>query len=320
VKRRRVLAAAGALLFAHHASAQAPNPKRVHWTCSFDSTPDLVRRLLKARGLVEGRDLRLTFENVPEFIPPKEAEARAKRLIALRPDILVVEANPILGTLFNVRDMPIVFYNLAGDPAEWGLVESLRRPGRNFTGTTLLYSRILPKIWELLVQLKPSIKHAALMMSLDWKKAYGDPVEAFQKAAAGLGIEVRMAWIPQDATAKEIGAIVKSSDAQGVWMGIWTPSTEVFKFLKESRMPAVTDRIEHVEKGVIAGLGWNLREGEEYAVGVVEKILRGESPSTIPVYVMNKWRLVVNVGAAQAAGIPLPPSLLVAAEETYGKE
>jgi len=63
--------------------------------------------------------------------------------------------------------------------------------------------------------------------------------------------------------------------------GIWTPSTEVFKFLKESRIPAVTDRIEHVEKGVIAGLGWNLREGEEYAVAIVEKILRGERPATI---------------------------------------
>jgi len=72
---------------------------------------------LRARGLIEGRDLRLSFENIPEFIPAKEAEARAKRLIALRPDILVVEANPILGTLLNVRDMPIVFYNLAGDPA-----------------------------------------------------------------------------------------------------------------------------------------------------------------------------------------------------------
>ena len=270
VKRRDLVLGAGAALFGHHASAQAPKLQRVHWTSSFDHTPDLVRRLLRARGLIEGCDLGLSVENIPEFIPAKEAEARAKRLIALRPDILVVEANPILGTLLNVRDMPIVFYNLAGDPAEWGFVESLRRPGRNFTGTTLLYFRILPKIWELLAQLKPSIKRAALMMSLDWKKNWGDPVETFQKAATGLGIKVRMAWIPQDATAREIAAIVKSSDAQGVWMGIWTPSTEVFKFLKESRIPAVTDRIEHVEKGVIAGLGWNLREGEEYAVAIVE--------------------------------------------------
>lgn len=320
MQRRRVLAAAAACVLAPRAFAQSPKPRRVHWTTSFAHTPDYVRGLLKARGFIEGRDLQLTFENIPEFISPKEAQARAKRLIALRPDILVVEANPILGTLFNVHDIAIVFYNLAQDPAEWGLVESLRRPGRNFTGTTMLYFRILPKVWELLAQLTPSIKRAALMMSLDWNKAWGDPVPIFQKAADALGIKVRMAWIPQDATARQIAAIVRSSEAQGVWMGIWTPSAEVFKFLKESRIPSVTDRIEHVEKGVIAGLGWNLREGEAYAVAIVEKILKGQSPSTIPVYVMNEWRLVANADAARSAGIALPPSLRFGAQEIYGRE
>jgi putative tryptophan/tyrosine transport system substrate-binding protein len=318
VNRRRVLAAGAVLLLGRHASAQPRRPPRIHWTSSRDYTPDLVRDLFKARGRIEGRDLRLSFEQVPELMRPEEAASRARNLVAVRPDILVVEANPILGFLAQVRDLPIVFYNLALDPKEWGLVESLRRPGRNFTGTTMLYFEMLPKVWELLARLVPSIKRAALMMSLDWKP-WGDPVETFQKAADGLGIKVQTLWIPQDATAAEIAAIVKRSDAQGVWLGIWNPTPELFKFLKESRIPAVTDRIEQVEKGVIAGLGWTRREGEEYAVGIVERILRGESPATIPVYVMDRWRLVVNVAAARAAGIPLPHSLLVAADETYGK-
>jgi len=147
VKRRRVLAAGAALLFAQRAFAQ-PKPPRIHWTSSFAYTPDLVRGLFKARGRVEGRDLRLSFENVPEMMTPEEAAARAKRIVALRPDILVVEANLILGFLTNVRDIPIVFYNLALDPVAWGLVENLRRPGRNFTGTTLLYFEMLPKVCE----------------------------------------------------------------------------------------------------------------------------------------------------------------------------
>ena len=286
-----------------------------------------IRSLVAARGLVEGHDLRLSVER--ERKEQEEAlDAQAERLLSARPDVIVVNAAVIGSLKKRTRDIPVVFYNLNIDPVKGELVESLQRPGTNFTGTTLGFDDFAPKIWELLKEISPSMKRAGLLVPAEGMREGLEAAaearrtgkatwsEIHDRAADALGIEIVHIGISRDWSAKQIAAEIARAQVQGIWVGVGTPSMP--QFLKASKLPAVSHSFGPVRRGTAhAGVEWNLREGEAYAALILSRILRGESPATIPVYRMNKWRVAYNLAAARSAGIEIPATLRLRADEVY---
>ena len=88
---------------------------------------------------------------------------RAAELVALAPDVIVANGNSPLGPLLQAtRQVPVVFVNVS-DPVGAGFVASLARPGGNATGFTMFEYGMSGKWLELLKQIAPGLKHAAVL-------------------------------------------------------------------------------------------------------------------------------------------------------------
>lgn len=335
--RRGLLGAAAALVLAPLAAgAKDPGPKRITWVLyllneearkRFGDPRDLYRGLLKARGLVEGRDFTLTFVALPTE-ERRECDELAERLIGSRPDIIAMHGHRALWSLRSrTRSIPVVFHDLGPDPSTTGLVESLRRPGTNFTGAFLDMREFVRKQLQLLKELVPSIRRAGNLFPREtmehleeiwaqvpgWKQYHEDEKQAVRSL---LGIELVDVVVPGAASAGEIEAILREARVQAV---LPVPSRRVAETFRAatSRFPTASMSFADARAGSLIGIGRYPSEGASYAVEAVHRILRGEDPATIPVYRNTRLSIAINRTTARKLGIELPPSVLTLATEIY---
>src|SRR5262249_49402329 len=90
-----------------------------------------LRQELERLGWVEGRDVHIDIRFAPAGA---QAQVLAKELVDLRPDVLLAHSAQVAGALHRqTRAIPVVFVNVS-DPIGAGFVDTLARPGGNFTG------------------------------------------------------------------------------------------------------------------------------------------------------------------------------------------
>jgi putative tryptophan/tyrosine transport system substrate-binding protein len=81
------------------------------------------------------------------------------------------------------------------------------------------------------------------------------------------------------------------------------------------RLPAVYPFRIYASAGGLVSYGLDISEVYRQAAGYINRILRGEKPSGLPVYAPNKFELVINLKTAKTLNISIPQSLLASAEE-----
>src|SRR5437588_3461845 len=113
----------------------------------------------------------------------------AAELAALSPDVILAAGGPTVGPLQQVtRTVPIVFA-IVTDPVGAGYVESLARPGGNTTGFMNLEYGISGKWLELLKEIAPRVRRAAVLRDPNLASGTGQ-LGALQGAAPSLGVEL----------------------------------------------------------------------------------------------------------------------------------
>jgi putative ABC transport system substrate-binding protein len=213
--------------------------------------------------------------------------------------------------------VPVVFA-IVPDPVGAGFVNSLARPGGNATGFTPFEFSISGKWLELLKEIAPDVKRAAILRDADIAAGIGQ-FGAIQNAAPSLGLQVS----PIDVrTASEIERAVAEFARAGNGGLIITGSSlatvhrdPIIAAAARHKLPAVYYGRFFVPAGGLISYGPDLVDQFRRAAGYVDRILKGEKPADLPVQAPTKYELVINLKTAKALSLTVPPAVLARADE-----
>jgi putative tryptophan/tyrosine transport system substrate-binding protein len=217
----------------------------------------------------------------------------------------------------ETRTIPIVFAGVS-DPVASGIVARLDRPNGNITGFGLYEPSLGGKWLELLSEIAPGLKRAAIMFNPDTV-----PVSAYipslETAARSLKVELIIARVHSDVEI-ETAIIGLGREPGGGLIVVPDAFTQVRRapiILAAARnnVPAVYSLSEAARDGGLLSYGIDVLDIWRRAATYVDRILRGAKPTDLPVQFPTKFEMAVNLKTAKALGLTIPPRLLALADE-----
>ena len=271
---------------------------------------------LQQLGWIEGRNLRMDYRYSAG--DPDRARAQAAELVALAPDVLLAGGGASVPSLLRAtRTVPIVFANVP-DPVGSGIVDSLARPGGNITGFMQFEYSLTAKWLELLKEIAPGIKRAAVLRDATITPGIGQ-FAVIQSVAPSLGVEVSpisVRDVPEMERAVTAfarpgnGGLIVSGSALAV-----VQRNPIIALAARHKLPAIYYTGVFVPAGGLMSYGPNITDQFREAAGYVDRILRGEKPGDLPVQAPTRYELKINLKTAKALGLDVPPSVLARADE-----
>jgi len=267
-------------------------------------------------GWTEGRNVRIDTR-----WGAGDAERTRKNvaeLIALGPDVILASGDhPVVGLRQATRTVPIVFVTVA-DPVGDGVVESLARPGGNFTGFSLFEFGFQAKWLELLKEIAPGVKRVAVIREAGTANGTAQ-FTAIQTVAPALGVELRPIGV-RDAGEIERGIAAFARSPNGGLIVTGSAPAAVHRDLivtlaARHKLPAVYVARFFVTAGGLISYGPDIVDQHRRAAAYIDRILKGEKPADLPVQNPTKFELVINLKTARALGLEVPPTLLARADE-----
>jgi putative ABC transport system substrate-binding protein len=329
MRRRQFMAAIGSAIIAPRlwplaAVAQQGEPiRRIGLLMNLASDdPESQRRVaafvqaLQQLSWTDGRNLRIEYRwgagDAGLF------RKYAAELAALAPDVILATGTPVMEALQQVtRTVPIVFVTVI-DPVGAGFVESLARPGGNSTGFTLFEYGMSGKWLELLKEIAPGVKRVAVLRDSAIGSGTGQ-LAALQAVAPSFGVELSPVGIRDAGEIERSLATFATGSNGGV---IVTASTLalvhrelIVTLAARYRLPAVHGDRTFVSAGGLISYGPDRVDPFRRAADYVNRILRGEKPSDLPVQAPTKYELTINLKTAKALGFTMPADLIARATE-----
>ena len=241
----------------------------------------------------------------------------AAELVALAPDvILAATTDTVVAIQEASRTVPIVFVG-AIDPVGSGLVASMARPGGNATGFTIFEYAISAKWLELLKEIASRVTRVAVLR--DAAVASGIGQFAAIQAVAPIGMELSTIGV-RDAGEVEHAIAAFARDPNG---GLVVTASgfganharSIATLAARHNLPAIYPFRYFVGAGGLISYGPDYPDQYRRAAGYVDRILKGEKPSNLPVQAPVKYELAINLKTAKALGLDVPPMLLARADE-----
>jgi putative ABC transport system substrate-binding protein len=271
---------------------------------------------LRALGYVDG-------ENI--VIEPRHADGRRERLpelagelIRLKVDVLVTFGSASAAKQAT-NTVPIVFI-VEPDPVGTGLVASLAHPGGNITGISDSHADLVPKRLELLKEVVPRATRVGVLLNPANQNA---PSQLKTAQAAGPALSLTVVPVEVRGPAREdldrafatmgrerLAALLVLGDS-----ALSIHRTRIAELAIKHRLPTAGTARAWAEGGLLMAYGANFIELFRRAATYVDIILKGAKPADLPVEQPTTFNLVINLKAAKALGVTLPPSLLLRASE-----
>jgi putative ABC transport system substrate-binding protein len=325
IGRRDFITLLGGAAIAWPVGARAQQPDRVRLigvlmgiaeTAEGRSRVLALQQGLQRLGWIDGRNVR--FEVRWAGGDADRMRTYSAELARLAPDVILVngtQASSIL--LHEVHSVPVVFVQVS-DPITSGLVTSLARPGGNATGFNSNEDAMLGKWLELLKEIVPRVTRVAFIFNP------GDPAwEGYLHAGQSVAPTLHIQLIPtavRDAADIERTIDAFAREPDGGLIVQPTAITTVHRELivaraAQHRLPAVYPLRSFATSGGLASYGVENIDLYRRAASYVDRILKGERPSDLPVQQPTNFELVINLKTAKALGLDVPWILQQRADE-----
>jgi len=278
------------------------------------------REALSKLGWSDGGNLRIDVRWGENDI--ERDRKYAMELVGLAPELVLASGTLSVAALRHVtRNLPIVFVQVS-DPVGAGFVDSLARPGRNVTGFMIFEYGFSGKWLELLKQIAPSVTRAAVL------RDSGNPAgiaqfSAIRAMASSLGVDVspinvQRAGDNAQEIERAVASLARSPNGGLIVTGSASESVHrdlIITLAARYKLPAVYNSLHIVRAGGLISYGSDFVDQFRDAAGYVDRILKGEKPSDLPVQAPTKYELVINLKTAKALGLDLPASVLARSDE-----
>jgi len=322
ISRRRFLAMSAASLGVPVATEAQP-AKKLPRLCflTFDPGTTQSNRFtpffqhLHDLGYVEGQTIAIDYLSADGH--GERFPALAGECLRLKTDIIVVTTTPAAQAAKNAtHTIPIVMHML-GDPVATGLVASLARPGENVTGVTIMASGLSAKRLEMLKAAVPRLSRV-LVLSYLVDPIAAPQVKELETAARSVGVKL----LVQDVRTGD--HLPAAFDAGARWHadGLLTTAESILvvqrkrivELASQHRLPALYPYRSVVDSGGLMAYDSFTPDLQARTATYVDRILKGEKPSRLPIEQPTKVELVINLKTAKTLGITIPQSVLLRAD------
>jgi putative ABC transport system substrate-binding protein len=275
----------------------------------------VFRQRLQALGWTEGRNVQFIYR----WSGGDVAHARqfAKELLDLRSDVILVNSTPVaVAVRDTTRTTPTVFVQVS-DPVTAGVVQSLTRPGGNLTGFTNFDPSIANKWLELVKRVAPNITRVAYLFNPNTAPLlYARSIETAAPLLSIKPFAAEVHNVPEMEVVIERFAREPDS-ALVVLPDLFTATNRqsIIALVARYRLPAIYPFRYFVASGGLMSYGIEMLETYRQAASYVNRILKGERPSDLPIQQPTKFEFVINLKTAKALGLNVPPSVIAAADE-----
>jgi putative tryptophan/tyrosine transport system substrate-binding protein len=280
------------------------------WTKTFD-------RSLQELGWNSGRNLQLDYRWAGPN--PNRLRIDAEELVRLSPDVLLCVATPALIALQHAtRSIPIVFANVA-DPVGQGLIASFARPGGSTTGFGAFDFSMAGKWVQAIKDIAPSVIRIGVIFNPETGPYYASFLPFVETASGPLGVKpIKLAVHDSDQIAQTLEKLAEEPNTGVIVLpsALFTANREIIiTTVARLRLPTVYPFSFFAQSGGLLSYGFDVQDMLKRAAGYVDRILRGASVSDLPAQQPTKFELIVNLKAAKALNLTVPPTLVDRADE-----
>jgi len=282
----------------------------------FKTRFEIFQRELERLVWLSGRNLHLDYRfgagQSDQYL------ALAQELIASQPDVIVAHTTQVASAVQkSTHAIPIVFFDVS-DPIGVGFIASLARPGDNMTGVLLYEAGIAGKWLAMLKEIAPHLRRVAVVGNPK-TTAFDYFLRAAEAAAPSIPFNVFPTRV-ESTVEIERAVISFASTSNGGLLVLPDPTTVgnralIITLAAQHRLPAVYPFRLFIAAGGLIAYETDQAEISRLVASYVDRILRGAKPIELPVQVPSKYATVLNLKAAMAIGLEVPPTLLARADE-----
>ena len=305
-----VLAFAAALIVEAQEAGRSP---RIGLIASPGPLVDAFKEGLRDLGYVEGRNIVIehrwaaSLEGLP---------ALAADLVRLKVDVIVASSQAAVAARQASADIPIVM-PIITDPVRLGLVASLARPGGNATGFATQNDELPGKWLELVKETLPRASRVAVLFQSTYDG--GVQLKASEAAARSLGLRLLTLNVESPDDLVTAFAKVRRNRAEALVVSsssvFYLNRAKLVELASRHRVPAIYHQSEFVvESGGLMSYGPDFRDLYRRSAMYVDRILKGAKPGDLPVQQPTRFELAINLKAARALALSIPPAILQRAD------
>jgi putative tryptophan/tyrosine transport system substrate-binding protein len=272
------------------------------------------REGMRELGYVDGKNIVIEFRS-GESKSERFREVAAD-LVRSAPDVIWTHGfATILAAKQATATIPIVV-GVSRNLVEQGIVSSLARPGGNITGMELRDLEIIGKRLEILKETIPKAASVAVLVDTNDPSHVNIPRNIEPEARA---LNLRLQRV--ETNGSETFDKAFSAMIQGRASALLLPENPMFSANRRriaelaigKRLPVAAGGSHFADAGSLLSYGANVGDLCRRSASVVDKILKGRKPADLPLELAEKFELVVNLKTAKQIGVPIPPTLLTAA-------